>query len=97
MVNWSFDGGDDNGIADPEVISAYQAMSTPYPQGEMSIAVNGEYTSEGYLDTVVKNLLKSGYKLVTVATCLGLDPYQVVGGTPGKRDKSWNCNCAFFT
>ncbi|GLB44945.1 putative carbohydrate esterase family 4 protein [Lyophyllum shimeji] len=35
-------------------------------------------------------LQKAGYKLVSVAECLGMEPYQRVGA-PGVRDASWTC------
>lgn len=35
------------------------------------------------------------YRLVTVAECLGLSPYQSIG-SPSARDATWTCDGAFF-
>lgn len=51
-------------------------------------------TANQVMPVVVPKLLKAGYKLVTVAECLGLAPYQVVG-KPSARDATWTCAGAF--
>lgn len=43
------------------------------------------------IQNVVPKLLSAGYQLVTIADCLGVDPYQSVS-SPGKRDSTWTCD-----
>lgn len=43
------------------------------------------------MPAVIPMLRQKGWKLVTMADCLGVSPYQSVG-SPGKRDASWTCN-----
>lgn len=50
-------------------------------------------TANDIVPTVVPKLLAAGYKLVTVAECLGQHPYQSVGKA-GKRDATWTCDGA---
>ncbi|GAA5876878.1 hypothetical protein JCM1840_002688 [Sporobolomyces johnsonii] len=89
VVNWSFDSGDSVGKSASSSIASYKKLQYPSPQ----IALNHETyksTVETVAPTVVPMLIKKGYKLVTVAECLGVSPYQSIG-TPGKRDKTWTC------
>lgn len=53
-------------------------------------------TTHTVIPNVVPKLIKKGYKLVTVAECLGLSPYQSVG-KPSKRDSTWTCNGTFLS
>ncbi|GAA6011615.1 hypothetical protein JCM10207_002679 [Rhodosporidiobolus poonsookiae] len=89
IVGWNFDSNDANGRAPLDSVSDYKKLKT----GSSYIALNHE-TKEGTAKTVmpqvVPYLQSKGWKLVDVATCLGVSPYQSVG-TAGKRDKTWTC------
>jgi len=89
LVTWDFDSGDSTGSTASQSDKAYDALVKKHPS--TVLALNHEvYKTTAY--TVVPHAIKAlqgaGYKLVTVADCLGLKPYQKVG-TPvtGK----WTC------
>jgi len=53
-----------------------------------------ETTADQVAPFAIQKLQAAGYKLVSVAECLGLSKsawYKTVG-TPGKRDSTWTCN-----
>ncbi|KAI5474902.1 carbohydrate esterase family 4 protein [Pseudohyphozyma bogoriensis] len=96
VVNWDFDSGDSAGASAEEQIDNYSSLYGTYPTPH--IALNHVMISETYDTTpdsivsVVPDLLAAGYRLVTVAECLGDDsPYQSVGSF-GTRDDSWTCD-----
>ncbi|BGP43362.1 hypothetical protein JCM10450v2_007514 [Rhodotorula kratochvilovae] len=89
VVNWNFDSGDSAGKSASQSIAAYNKLTYPSPY----IALNHEThksTVELVIPSVAPALVKKGYKLVTIAECLGLSPYQSVGAA-GKRDRTWTC------
>lgn len=89
---WSLDGGDTLGLTPAESIARYKAVYDSYPAPVM--ALNHEIkegTSTTVVPAVVPELLTRGYKLVTVAECLGLSPYQSIG-SPSARDATWTCD-----
>ncbi|KAI5481137.1 carbohydrate esterase family 4 protein [Pseudohyphozyma bogoriensis] len=92
VATWNFDSGDSDGKTASQSVALYSKLYAKYPKPYM--ALNHEtYASTGntVMPTVIPKLVKAGYKLVTVAQCLGdSSPYQKVG-TPGKRDKTWTC------
>jgi len=91
VVTWDFDSGDSDGASASQSIAAYKKLYPKYPAPH--IALNHEtYTTtvNTVMPSVVPALVKAGYKLVTVAKCLGGNPYQVVQ-KPGKRDSTWTC------
>ncbi|BGP19962.1 hypothetical protein JCM10213_006739 [Rhodosporidiobolus nylandii] len=89
VIDWNFDSGDSVGRAASQTVKDYKALKYPTSY----IALNHE-TKEGTAKTVIPSVVpalqKKGYRLVDMATCLGVSPYQSVG-TPGKRDKTWTC------
>ncbi|GAA5987484.1 hypothetical protein JCM5350_003097 [Sporobolomyces pararoseus] len=91
VVNWSFDSGDSAGKSPSSTITSYKKIAQSYPKPQ--IALNHETykgTAEKVVPSVVPMLVNKGYKLVTVAQCLGVNPYQSVGKA-SKRDSSWTC------
>lgn len=48
-------------------------------------------TTDTVIPAVVPALKAKGYKLVSMAECLGQSAYQSTG-TPGKRDSTWTCS-----
>ncbi|GAA5881625.1 hypothetical protein JCM16303_005515 [Sporobolomyces ruberrimus] len=92
VVNWSFDSGDSAGKSPSSTISSYKKLAQSYPKPQISL--NHETykgTAEKVVPSVVPMLVNKGYKLVTVAECLGVSPYQSIG-KPSKRDSSWTCS-----
>lgn len=93
VVTWDFDSLDSDGASASQSVGYYKKLYSTYPKPHL--ALNHEtYSSTGktVVPTVVPKLVAAGYKLVTVAQCLGdSSPYQSVG-TPGTRDASWTCN-----
>jgi len=94
-VVWSFDSGDSTGSTTSQSESAYKTLAKDYPTPQ--IALNHE-TYSTTVKTVAPYALQlmhsKGYKLVSVADCLGISPYQEVY-TPSnklpKRDSTWHC------
>ncbi|GAA5973558.1 hypothetical protein JCM11641_007118 [Rhodosporidiobolus odoratus] len=90
VVGWNFDSNDANGRAPADTVNDYKKLVYP----KTYIALNHE-TKEGTAKTVIPQivpaLLKKGYQLVDLPTCLGVSPYQSVG-TPGNRDSTWTCS-----
>ncbi|GAA6008464.1 hypothetical protein JCM11491_004488 [Sporobolomyces phaffii] len=91
VVNWSFDSGDSAGKSPSSTVSSYKKIAQSYPKPQISL--NHETykgTAEKVIPSIVPMLVNKGYRLVTVAECLGQSPYQSVG-KPSKRDSSWTC------
>ncbi|KAK4053622.1 hypothetical protein OIO90_003861 [Microbotryomycetes sp. JL221] len=92
IVNWDIDTGDSLGQSTSYSIKQYDNILNTYPTGH--VALNHE-TYTGTANTVIPNVVPKlqakGWKLVTVAECLGHTPYQSVT-TPGKRDSTWTCS-----
>jgi len=91
MVTWSFDSLDSDGASVATSENRYKSLLASKPSSV--IALNHE-TEPGTVNKVlpyVLNLLKGkGYKLVTVAECLGKSPY-LSQTTPKPRDSTWHC------
>ncbi|GAA5903139.1 chitin deacetylase [Sporobolomyces salmoneus] len=92
VVNWSFDSGDSSGKSPSSTIANYKKIAQNYPKPQ--IALNHETykgTVEKVIPSIVPMLVNKGYKLVTVAECLGVSPYQSTGKA-SRRDSSWTCS-----
>ncbi|KAH8823256.1 carbohydrate esterase family 4 protein [Flagelloscypha sp. PMI_526] len=91
IVTWDFDSGDSTGSTQAESIKAYDNTLRNHPS--TLLALNHE-TYPGTLKKVLPHALKTlktmGYRMVTVAECLGSAPYQQVV-SPKARDDSWQC------
>ncbi|GAA5907747.1 hypothetical protein JCM6882_008962 [Rhodosporidiobolus microsporus] len=92
VIGWnhdSFDASQYDGQPSKS-LAEYRKLST----SKSYIALNHETkqsTAKTVIPTIVPELVMKGFKLVDMATCLGVSPYQSVG-TPGKRDKTWTCS-----
>lgn len=92
-IYWSFDSGDSTGSSVKQSEAAYAKLAKSYPKPEIPL------NHETYASTVndvapyaLKLMKSKGYELVTIADCLGLEPYQdVYTKTLPKRDSSWHC------
>ncbi|PRQ75731.1 hypothetical protein AAT19DRAFT_12753 [Rhodotorula toruloides] len=83
IVNWDFDSGDSTGKSASQSIAAYKKIKTGSPTYQSTVKT--------VMPAVIPMLRQKGWKLVSMADCLGMSPYQSVG-SPGKRDSSWTCS-----
>ncbi|ESK91757.1 carbohydrate esterase family 4 protein [Moniliophthora roreri MCA 2997] len=89
IVNWDFDSGDSTGASPEQSKRDYADLIRRRPN--TIIALNHETrqsTAEDVIRTVIPQLKNAGYNLVTVAGCLGMNPYQSVGQP---QSGSWSC------
>ncbi|KAJ7825953.1 carbohydrate esterase family 4 protein [Mycena leptocephala] len=95
LVVWDFDSGDSVGETWEQSEIDYNAIIAKHPQ--TLLALNHETEGEKLgtrsylylLPTVIPQLQAAGYKLVTLAECLGLEPYTFVGSF-GPRDATYD-------
>ncbi|KXN87636.1 Chitin deacetylase [Leucoagaricus sp. SymC.cos] len=86
VVVWDFDSGDSMG-ADPGKQEAdYTATISKKPPSILSLE-HETIRTEVVLPTIIGQLQSAGYQLVTVAECLGANPYSAVA-SPAARDVS---------
>ncbi|KAF7374280.1 Carbohydrate esterase family 4 protein [Mycena sanguinolenta] len=91
LVIWDFDDGDSTGSSVAQSEADYDKALAKHPNSMLSL--NHEtYKTTAYqvLPYAISKLQAGGYKMVSVATCLGLQPYQHVG-KPGTPDATWKC------
>lgn len=90
-VLWSLDSGDSVGKTTSYSTRRYGKQAKQYPQP--GIGLNHE-TRQSTADEVVPKaiaiLKQAGYRLVSVSECLGVEPYDYVGGRT-ERDDTWTC------
>lgn len=96
IVSWDIDSGDALEVPIDKILARYDkwAKTCPLPHISLNHETH-ETTATKTIPHAVKILRKAGYKLVSVAECLGLgtsrkDWYTYVG-KPKKRDASWTC------
>ncbi|KAG7093305.1 hypothetical protein E1B28_006988 [Marasmius oreades] len=91
LVIWDFDAGDGDKKPPADTIRAYTDTINQHPSTILPLNhETSESTAHQVIPKVVKELREAGYRMVTVAECLGMDPYQSVG-EPGYPDESWHC------
>jgi len=91
LVNWDFDSGDSVGKTAAESNQAYDALAASHPSTILTLNHEvHQQTAQVVVPHAIATLQKAGYKLVTVAECLGRTPYQSVGA-PSVRDATWKC------
>ncbi|KAJ6596023.1 carbohydrate esterase family 4 protein [Mycena sp. CBHHK59/15] len=91
LILWDFDSGDSTG-------STPQQSEDMYDQAKASetgtlLALNHETSNTTVFEVLpyaIKVLQAYGYVLVTVAQCLGIEPYTSIT-EPGKPNVSWHC------
>ncbi|PPQ66717.1 hypothetical protein CVT24_008818 [Panaeolus cyanescens] len=89
IVNWDFDSGDSAGLTAQQSIQRYKDVAE-ITKPKSVLALNHDTyqtTAQVVLPEAIKALKGAGYKLVTVAECLGMAPYQRVSA-PKPRDVS---------
>ncbi|KAJ6561695.1 carbohydrate esterase family 4 protein [Mycena capillaripes] len=94
LAIWDFDSGDSTGSTVAQSKGRYDAVVPSHPN--TLLALNHEtygtlpspvFTFHQVLPQAISKLQGAGYKLVSLATCLGLQPYHSIGapGTPDVR------------
>ncbi|KAG8909053.1 Carbohydrate esterase 4 protein [Tulasnella sp. 417] len=91
IVIWDFDSGDSQGNSAQEMETDYQNLAAQKPPTILTLNHETyESTAKRVLPYALSALQAQGYSFVTVAECLGANPYQSVT-TPGTRDATWTC------
>ncbi|KAJ7116601.1 carbohydrate esterase family 4 protein [Mycena epipterygia] len=91
LVTWDFDSGDSVGVNYTQSETDYNNTIASRPSTLLALNHETEVNTVKYLvEFAIKKFQAAGYKLVTVAECLGLEPYAFVG-QPGTRDDTWDC------
>ncbi|KAK0461607.1 carbohydrate esterase family 4 protein [Desarmillaria tabescens] len=91
VITWVFDSGDSVGEAPADSEVDYDTLVAKHPSTILTLNHETvETTSTTVLPHALDDLLGAGYKLVTVAECLGLPAYLSVAA-PGTKDDSWTC------
>jgi len=91
FITWDFDSGDSVGVGPEEQKKRYDGIVEKKLNNVLSLAHEVYDTSaHEVLPYAIKVLQGAGYDLVTVAECLGEDPYLRVEA-PSVRDASWHC------
>jgi len=91
VVIWDFDSEDSAGATADKSKQLYDSTIGKHPSSILTL--NHEIyvtTAKQVLPYAIAELKKAGYKMVSVAECLGMSPYQKVG-SPATRDSSWKC------
>ncbi|CAE6401881.1 unnamed protein product [Rhizoctonia solani] len=91
LAIWDFDSQDSIGATPAESKKLYDQVIGQRPS--TILALNHETyerTAHEVIPYVIPKLQAAGYKLVTLAECLGQQPYQSVG-SPQTPDGSWTC------
>ncbi|KAG8891262.1 Carbohydrate esterase 4 protein, partial [Tulasnella sp. 408] len=89
IVQWDFDSGDSAGASASQIEDAYQDIVQRHPSTILTLNHETYETTVQALNNALETLTGAGYRLVTVAECLGgLDPY-VSRTVPAVRDASW--------
>ncbi|KAJ3493926.1 hypothetical protein NLJ89_g10913 [Agrocybe chaxingu] len=91
IVTWDFDSGDSVGTSPEEQKQLYVNAVSSHPDGILSLQHEVyESSARDVLPYAIQQLQDSGYRLVTLAECLGKDPY-LSQGTTKDKDDSWQC------
>jgi len=91
LVNWDFDDGDSTGSSAQQSEADYTDIANKHPS--TILALNHETyqtTADQVLPFALQTLKNKGYQFVTVAECLGTQPYQKIA-SPQQKDSSWTC------
>ncbi|TFK36747.1 carbohydrate esterase family 4 protein [Crucibulum laeve] len=89
LAIWDFDSGDSVGATVAESEGLYDQLVAEHPS--TVLALNHEtYGIHQVLPYAIQKLQGAGYRLVTLAECVGLAPYHSIG-TPGTPDSTWHC------
>lgn len=88
---WDLVAGSGTGTSIPLTQQRYAEAAATYPTPHMALSHEQDVSAADYLPGVVEQLTQAGYRLVTVAECIGVPAYQWVG-EPQERDETWTCS-----
>jgi len=92
LALWDRDTGDADGNTTSQSEAVYNAVANGKSKNAVILEHETEASTAATLVPYALTLFKSrGYNLVTLAECLGVDPYQAIG-VPQKQSSSWTCN-----
>jgi len=90
-VIWDLDSGDSTGSSVAQQKAQYDAVVSRHPSTVLSLEHEVyETTAHQTLQYAITKLKGAGYRLVTVAECVGKQPYQSVSA-PQTRTSDWHC------
>ncbi|KAK0214299.1 carbohydrate esterase family 4 protein [Armillaria fumosa] len=91
VIIWDFDSGDSVGETAANSEKDYGTLVAKHPSSILTLNHETvETTSTTVLPHALDDLIGAGYKLVTVAECLGLPAYLSIGA-PSVQDATWTC------
>ncbi|KAJ7660214.1 carbohydrate esterase family 4 protein [Mycena polygramma] len=92
LALWDTDTGDADGNTVAQSEAVYDNVTNSGAKNALILEHETEKTTANTLVPYAINLFRSkGYNLVTMAQCLGVDPYQAVG-EPQVPSASWTCD-----
>ncbi|KAF7301171.1 hypothetical protein MIND_00681600 [Mycena indigotica] len=92
LALWDWDTGDADGNTTAQSEALYQDVINAKVTNALILEHETEETTSTTLVPFAINLFQShGYNLVTMAECLGVDPYQAIG-VPQTQSSSWTCD-----
>ncbi|KAJ7228066.1 hypothetical protein C8J57DRAFT_1147505 [Mycena rebaudengoi] len=92
LALWDWDTGDADGNTTAQSEALYNDVVNAKVQNAVILEHETEETTANTLVPFAIQLFQSkGYNLVTMAQCLGVDPYQSVG-VPRQQSSSWTCD-----
>ncbi|KIL57645.1 carbohydrate esterase family 4 protein [Amanita muscaria Koide BX008] len=92
VVVWDFDSQDSTGASSAQQKQNYDNAIAQHPSN--LLALNHEVHETTVTETIpyaIQKLQAAGYRLVTVAECLGKNPYQSVGSPAPYDPSTWHC------
>ncbi|KAJ7612043.1 hypothetical protein DFH06DRAFT_154042 [Mycena polygramma] len=92
LALWDWDTGDADGNTTSQSEAVYNNIASIKAKNALVLEHETEETTDGVLvDYAIKLFQSKGYNLVTMAQCLGVDPYQAIG-VPQQQSSSWTCD-----
>eukprot|EP00919_Chromeraceae_sp_WS-2016_P061637 GHVR01146152.1.p1 GENE.GHVR01146152.1~~GHVR01146152.1.p1 ORF type:complete len:159 (-),score=1.22 GHVR01146152.1:104-580(-) len=92
LVLWDFDSEDSVGATPAQSNVKYDSLAKEHPRNVL--ALNHEVyerTAHEVVPHAISVLQAKGYKLVTVAECLGMEPYQSTSAKTQSDSGPWSC------
>ena len=87
LVNWDFDSRDAAGATGAQSLGSYNSLIASRPSSILTLNHEITASTPQILPEVIRDLQAAGYRLTTLADCLGESPYQWVD-EPQERDVS---------
>ncbi|KAJ7067802.1 hypothetical protein C8F01DRAFT_1333220 [Mycena amicta] len=92
LALWDYDTGDADGNTTAQSEAVYNDVISGKAKNALILEHETEETTATTLVPYALNLFQSkGYNLVTMAECLGVEPYQAIG-VPQTQTSSWTCD-----